>query len=78
MEHFSCMWGMHEWLKALCTATGLGFISNFDGFWTRSHLYKADGLHPNWRGANEMARNYKDFLSKGNSSTIKSALNNAN
>ena len=75
-EHFSRIWALHEWLKTLCTSTGHGFISNFDCFWTRNGLFKADGLHPNGRGASEMARNYRHFFESVRSKTIPSVLNN--
>lgn len=49
-ERFSRLVSLHEWLKYFCLATGYGFISQFDSFWTRPDLYKPDGLHPNIKG----------------------------
>ncbi len=34
-------------MQNVTTATGLGFISHFDSFWTEWDLFKYDGLHPN-------------------------------
>lgn len=42
-KHFSRLYSLHEWLKCYCTATGHGFLGNFDCFWTRHHLHKPDG-----------------------------------
>lgn len=57
-EHFSRLYSLHEWLKCFCTATGHGFISNFDCFWTRYDLFKPDGLHPNRKGTKQLAKNF--------------------
>lgn len=57
-EHFSCLFALHEWLKCFCTATGLGFICNFDCFWTSHALYKPDGLHLNTIGTRQLAQNF--------------------
>lgn len=56
-ERFSRLYILHEWLKTFCTATRLGFISNFDYFWTRHDLYKSDGLHPNTKGVKQLTKN---------------------
>lgn len=34
-------------MQSFTTATGLGFISNFDSFWTKWGLFKYEGLHLN-------------------------------
>ena len=57
-EHFSRLHSLHEWLKAFCTATGYGYIDNFDTFWTRNNLYKSDGLHPNSTGIRQLTMNF--------------------
>ncbi len=61
-EHFSRLYSLHEWLKCLCTATGHGFISNFDSLWTRLVLYKPDGLHPNMKGVRQLTQNFIQLL----------------
>ena len=61
-EHFSRLWSIHEWMKTFCIATGNGFISNFDCFWTRVDLYKSDGLHLNAKGSNQLNRNLIQFI----------------
>ena len=37
---------LHTWMQNF-TATGQGFIINFDYFWTEHDLFKSDGLHLN-------------------------------
>ncbi|KAG7218306.1 hypothetical protein INR49_010002 [Caranx melampygus] len=46
-EHFSRLLGLNTWLSTVCGAYGLRFIDNFNLFWKRWILFKADGLHLN-------------------------------
>ena len=45
-ERFSPLFSLHQWMLNFSTATGVGFISHFDSFWTKQDLFKRDGLHP--------------------------------
>ncbi len=44
-------------MQNVTTATGLGFISHFDSFWTEWDLFKYDGLHPNKKGTKKLISN---------------------
>lgn len=61
-ERFSRLYSLHNFLKNLCYATGQGFISNFDIFWTNAKLYRSDGLHPNKKGTQELTKNVIHFI----------------
>lgn len=61
-ERFSRLYSLHEWLKNFCTATGQGFISHFDFFWTRHGLYNSDGLHPNIKGVKQLTKNIIQYI----------------
>ena len=56
---FSRLLSLHTWLQSTCTAKKkqLGFINNFDLFWDRSHLFRPDGIHPNWVGNKMLTAN---------------------
>ncbi len=38
-ERFSRLFSLHLWMQNFTTATGLGFISHFDSFWTEWDLF---------------------------------------
>lgn len=61
-ERFSRLFSLHQWMENFCTATGLGFISHFDSFWTKRDLFKHDGLHLNKRGTGVLSRNLINFI----------------
>ena len=61
-EHFSRLVSLHEWQKAFCTENDMGFVNNFDSFWTQKHLYKKDGLHPSPQGTNLLIIHYINFI----------------
>ena len=61
-ERFSRLFSLHHWLKNFCSAAGYDFISNFDYFWTNSRLYRADGVHPNRKGAKQLTANFIQFI----------------
>ena len=48
-------------MQNFTTATGLGFISNFDYFWTEQDLFKRDGLHLNRMGTSRLINNLINF-----------------
>lgn len=49
-ERFSRLYSLNVWMNNFCTATGFGFINNFDSFWTEITLFHKDGLHLNKQG----------------------------
>ncbi len=57
-ECFIHLFSLHLWMQNFTTATGLGFISNFDSFWTKWDLFKYDGLHPNRKGTRKPIYNF--------------------
>ncbi len=61
-ELFSHLYSLHHWMRNFATATGLGFISNFNYFWTDRDLFKPDGLHLNKMGAEMLTRNFINFI----------------
>ena len=61
-EHFSRLYSLHQWLENFSTATGYGFISHFDSFWTRWDLFKHDGLHLNRKGTGILIHNLINFI----------------
>lgn len=61
-EHFSCLFNLHVWMQNISTATGLGFNSHFDYFWTKRDLFKCDGLHLNRKGTGILTKNCIHFI----------------
>lgn len=54
---FSRLLYLHHWLQAASTSHGFVFINNFNLFWNRPPLYRADGLHPSYRGRVALSTN---------------------
>ncbi|XP_056099086.1 uncharacterized protein LOC130077779 [Rhinichthys klamathensis goyatoka] len=50
-ERFSRLFALNEWLMSLCNEQKLLFVNNWNLFWERPRLYRADGLHPSRAGA---------------------------
>ena len=48
---------LNRWLKATCTAQLVNFIDNFNIFWERRHLFKADGFCLNKSGVRLLTSN---------------------
>ena len=61
-ERFSRLHSLHTWLKQFCNLAGHDFIANFDIFWTKSFLYRSDGVHPNKLGLLELTTNFIQFI----------------
>ena len=61
-ERFSRLYSLHMWMQNFATATGLGFVSNFDWFWTEHELFKTDGLHLNRKGTEKLIHNFINFI----------------
>ncbi|GAA6072448.1 uncharacterized protein LOC113634233 [Tachysurus ichikawai] len=51
IEKFSRLFALNEWLQSWCQAQNLLFIDNWNVFWERPRLFRADGLHPSRVGA---------------------------
>lgn len=61
-ERFSRLYSLHTWLKNFCSAAGHDYIANFDIFWTKSSLYRSDGVHPNKLGLLQLTTNFIQFI----------------
>ena len=57
-------------MKNYCLATDAEFIDNFDSFWTRKDLLKADGLHPNLKGIKTLSFNFTNFIAFNSKSIL--------
>ena len=49
---------LNKWLKDWCKKEGFNFIDNWEVFKSGWHLYRKDGLHLNWKGANILAGSF--------------------
>lgn len=56
-DSFSRILSLNTWLQSTCSTHNINFIDNFNLFWNRSLLFKADGLHPNRNGSRMLAAN---------------------
>ncbi|KAM4592398.1 uncharacterized protein PAE49_010282 [Odontesthes bonariensis] len=56
-ERFSRLMMLNRWLKEMCAAHSMNFIDNFNIFWGRRHLFKADGFHLNKSGVQLLSSN---------------------
>ncbi|XDV25380.1 hypothetical protein PO909_029304, partial [Leuciscus waleckii] len=50
-EKFSRLFALNEWLMSWCNEQKLLFVNNWNLFWERPRLFRADGLHPSRFGA---------------------------
>ncbi len=50
-ERFSRLFALNEWLLSLCKDQKLLFVNNWNLFWERPRLFRADGLDPSRVGA---------------------------
>ncbi|XP_010784345.1 uncharacterized protein [Notothenia coriiceps] len=50
VERFSRLFALNTWLSTACTDHSVNFIDNFNFFWDRRHLYKANGVCLNKSG----------------------------
>uniref|UniRef100_A0A667WYM3 SGNH hydrolase-type esterase domain-containing protein n=1 Tax=Myripristis murdjan TaxID=586833 RepID=A0A667WYM3_9TELE len=62
VERFSRLLALNTWLATACTVHSLHFIDNFNFFWDRRHLFKADGLFLNKSGVKLFISNLFYFL----------------
>ena len=56
-ERFSRLLMLNRWLKNECADHSINFIDNFNIFWGRRHLFKADGFHLNRSGGQLLSTN---------------------
>uniref|UniRef100_A0A8C9XI99 OSK domain-containing protein n=1 Tax=Sander lucioperca TaxID=283035 RepID=A0A8C9XI99_SANLU len=61
-ERFSRLLALNKWLSTACTVHSLRFIDNFNIFWDRRHLFKADGLFLNKPGVKLFTSSLHYFL----------------
>uniref|UniRef100_A0A3Q2XB11 SGNH hydrolase-type esterase domain-containing protein n=1 Tax=Hippocampus comes TaxID=109280 RepID=A0A3Q2XB11_HIPCM len=57
MGIFSRILSLHTWLQTACRTHNVGFIDNFNIFWRRPSVLKADGFHPKKLGNRILAAN---------------------
>ncbi len=61
-ERFSRLFALNEWLLSWCKDQKLLFVNNWNLFWERPRLFRADGLHPSRVGAELLSDNISRTL----------------
>ncbi len=61
-ERFSRLFALNEWLLSWCKDQKLLFVNNWNLFWERPRVYRADGLHPSRVGAELLSDNISRTL----------------
>uniref|UniRef100_A0A9J8DE18 SGNH hydrolase-type esterase domain-containing protein n=1 Tax=Cyprinus carpio carpio TaxID=630221 RepID=A0A9J8DE18_CYPCA len=61
-ERFSRLFALNEWLLSWCKEQKLVFVNNWNLFWERPRLFRADGLHPSRVGAELLSDNISRTL----------------
>ncbi len=56
-EKFSRLFALNEWLFSWCTEQKIFFVNNWNLFWARPRLFRADVLHPSRVGAELLSDN---------------------
>uniref|UniRef100_A0A9J8ANN7 SGNH hydrolase-type esterase domain-containing protein n=1 Tax=Cyprinus carpio carpio TaxID=630221 RepID=A0A9J8ANN7_CYPCA len=56
-ERFGRLFALNEWLLSWCKEQKLLFVNNWNLFWERPRLFRADGLHPSRVGADLLSDN---------------------
>ncbi len=56
-EKFSGLFALNEWLFSWCKEQKMLFVNNWNLFWERPRLFRADGLHPSRVGAKLLSDN---------------------
>ncbi len=56
-ERFSRLFALNEWLFSWCKEQKILFVNNWNLFWERPRLFRADGLHPSRVGAELLSDN---------------------
>uniref|UniRef100_A0A9J8CQB7 SGNH hydrolase-type esterase domain-containing protein n=1 Tax=Cyprinus carpio carpio TaxID=630221 RepID=A0A9J8CQB7_CYPCA len=61
-ERFSRLFALKEWLLSWCKEQKLLFVNNWNLFWERPRLFRADGLHPSRVGVDLLSDNISRTL----------------
>ncbi len=61
-ERFSRLFALNEWLLSWCKDQKLLFVNNWNLFWERPRLFRADGLHPSRVGVELLSDNISRTL----------------
>uniref|UniRef100_A0A671LE10 SGNH hydrolase-type esterase domain-containing protein n=1 Tax=Sinocyclocheilus anshuiensis TaxID=1608454 RepID=A0A671LE10_9TELE len=61
-ERFSRLFALNEWLLSWCKEQKLLFVNNWNLFWERPRLFRAEGLHPSRVGAEFLLDNISRTL----------------
>uniref|UniRef100_A0A9J8BQG9 SGNH hydrolase-type esterase domain-containing protein n=2 Tax=Cyprinus carpio carpio TaxID=630221 RepID=A0A9J8BQG9_CYPCA len=61
-ERFSRLFALNEWLLSWCKEQKLLFVNNWNLFWERPRLFRADGLHPSRVGVELLSDNISRTL----------------
>ncbi|XP_077082881.1 uncharacterized protein LOC143736145 [Siphateles boraxobius] len=61
-EKFIRLFALNEWLLSWCNEQKLIFVNNWNLFWERPRLFRADGLHPSRIGADLLSDNISKML----------------
>lgn len=61
-ERFSRLLALNKWISSACADKKLNFIDNFQIFWERRHLFKANGFSLNRSGVRLFTSNVFHFL----------------
>ncbi len=56
-ERFSRLFALNEWLFSWCKEQKILFVNNWNLFWERPRLFRADGLHPSRVGTELLSDN---------------------
>lgn len=62
IERFSRLLALNTWLSTACTQHNVHFNDNFNSFWKRRHLFRADGIYLNKSGIKLFISNLPYFL----------------
>ncbi len=54
------LFALNEWLLSWCKEQKLLFVKNWNLFWERPRLFRADGLHPSSRGGTPVGQHLQD------------------
>ncbi len=61
-ERFSRLFALNKWLLSWCKEQKLLFVNNWNLFWERPRLFRADGLHPSRVGTELLSDNISRTL----------------
>ena len=61
-ERFYRILSLNTWLQSTCRIHNIGFIDNFNLFWSRPSLFRPDGLHLNNSGSTVLAANIQHAI----------------